>query len=110
VSYSHISPIYGAFITSLDTVSIPKCCHTRPDISFAVSMVSRYMHDPRKDHMDVVFHILMYLKSASGKSLIFRNNGHMNIVGYCDSDWVSCQDDRRSTSGYCMFVGGNLVS
>ena len=34
----------------------------------------------------------------------------MNIEGYCDSDWASCVDDRRSTSGYCMFVGGNLVS
>jgi len=57
-----------------------------------------------------VYHILRYLKSASGNGLIFRKNGHMNIEGYCDSDWASCQDDRRSTSGYCMFVGGNLVS
>jgi hypothetical protein len=85
-------------------------CHTHPDISFTVSVVSRYMHNPRKDHMDVVFHILRHLKSAPGKGLIFRNNGHINIVGYCDSDWASSQDDRRSTSDYCMFVGGNLVS
>jgi Reverse transcriptase (RNA-dependent DNA polymerase) len=85
-------------------------CHTRPDISFTVSVVSRYMHDPKKDHMDAVFYILRYMKSAPGNGLIFRNNGNMNIVGYCDSDWASCQDDRRSTSGYCMFVGGNLVS
>jgi hypothetical protein len=85
-------------------------CHTHPDISFAVSVVSHYMHDPRKDHMDAIFYIPRYLKSAPGKSLIFRNNGHMNIVGYCDSDWASCQDDRRSTCGYCMFVGGNLIS
>ena len=84
--------------------------HTRPDISFSVSVVSRYMHDPRKGHMDAVYHILRYLKSAPGKGLIFRQNGHMNIEGYCDSDWASCQDDRRSTAGYCMFVGGNLVS
>jgi hypothetical protein len=61
-------------------------CHTRPDISFVVSVVSRYMHDPRKDHMDAVFHIQRYLKSAPKKDLIFRNNWHMNIVGYCDSD------------------------
>jgi hypothetical protein len=68
------------------------------------------MHDPRKDHMDAVFHILRYLQNAPGKGLIFRNNGYMNIVGYYDSDWASCQDNRRSTFGYCMFVGGNLVS
>lgn len=84
--------------------------HTRPDISFAVSVVSRYMHDPRKGHMEVVYRILRYLKSAPGKGLIFRKNGHLGIEGYCDADWASCADDRRSTSGYCMFVGGNLVS
>ncbi|KAJ4737614.1 Transposon Ty1-H Gag-Pol polyprotein [Rhynchospora pubera] len=84
--------------------------HTRPDISFAVSVVSRYMHDPRKGHMDAVYRILRYLKSAPGKGLIFRKNDHLNIEGYCDSDWASCVDDRRSTSGYCVFVGGNLVS
>ena len=84
--------------------------HTRPDISFPVSVVSRYMHDPRKDHMDAVYHILRYLKGAPGKGLIFRKHGHFNIEGYCDSDWASCADDRKSTSGYCMFVGGNLVS
>jgi hypothetical protein len=84
--------------------------HTRPDISFAVSVVSRYMHDPREGHMDAVYQILRYLKSAPGKGLIFRKNGHLSIEGYCDSDWASCADDRKSTSGYCMFVGGNLVS
>jgi hypothetical protein len=84
--------------------------HTRPDISFAVSVVSRYMHDPREGHMDAVYQILRYLKNASGKRLIFRKNGHLNIEGYCDSDWASCSDDRKSTSGYCMFIGDNLVS
>ncbi|XP_020245422.1 uncharacterized protein LOC109823557 [Asparagus officinalis] len=75
-----------------------------------LSVVSRYMHDPRNGHMDVVYQILRYLKSAPGKGLIFRKNGHVSIEGYCDSDWASCADDRRSTSGYCIFVGGNLVS
>ena len=37
-------------------------CHTKPDISYAVSVVSRYMHDPRTRHMEVVYRILRYLK------------------------------------------------
>ena len=39
-----------------------------------------------------------------------NNNGHMNIIGYFDSDWAGNALDRRSTTSYCMFVGGNLVS
>jgi Reverse transcriptase (RNA-dependent DNA polymerase) len=59
--------------------------HTRPDISFAVSVVSRYMHDPREYHMDAVYQILRYLKSAPGKGLIFQKNDHLNIEGYLKS-------------------------
>jgi hypothetical protein len=59
--------------------------------------------------MDTVYQILRYLKSAPGKGLIFWKNGHLNIEGYCNSDWASSADDKRSTSGYCIFVGGNLV-
>ncbi|KAK1678811.1 hypothetical protein QYE76_039659 [Lolium multiflorum] len=85
-------------------------CHTRPDISYAVSVVSRYMHDPRSGHLDAVNQILRYLKGSPGKGLWFKRNGHLNVDGYFDADWASCLDDRRSTSGYCVFVGGNLVS
>jgi len=85
-------------------------CHTRPDISYAVSVVSRYMHDPRSGHLDAVYQILRYLKSSPGKGLMFKSHGHLNLEGYCDADWASCLDDRRSTLGYCVFVGGNLVS
>ena len=85
-------------------------CHTRPDISYAVSVVSRYMHDPRSGHLDAVYRILRYLKNSPGKGLLFKSHGHLNVEGYCDADWASCLDDGRSTSGYCVFVGGNLVS
>ena len=85
-------------------------CHTRSDIAYAVSVVSRYMHDPRTGHLEVVYQILRYLKGTPGKGLWFRANRHLNLEGYCDADWASSRDDRRSTSGYCVFVGGNLVS
>ena len=84
--------------------------HTRPDIAYAVSIVSRYMHDPRSSHMDAVIRILRYLKNCPGKRIILSNNGHLRIEGYTDADWAGCLDDRRSTSGYCVFLGGNLVS
>jgi hypothetical protein len=49
-------------------------CHTRPDISYVVSVVSRYMHDPRTEHMEVVYQILRYWKGTPGKGLWFRKN------------------------------------
>ena len=85
-------------------------CHTRPDISYVVSVVSRYMHDPRSGHLDVVYRILRYLKNSPGTRLLFKSHGHLDVESYCDVDWASCLDDRRSTSGYCIFVGANLVS
>ncbi|KAJ7951046.1 Retrovirus-related Pol polyprotein from transposon TNT 1-94 [Quillaja saponaria] len=84
--------------------------HTRPDIAYAVSVVSQFMHDPRSDHLDAVHRILRYLKSAPGKGLLFENNRSLKLEAYTDADWAGSLDDRRSTSGYCTFVGGNLVS
>jgi hypothetical protein len=49
------------------------------------------------------------LKGTPGKGLWFRKNQHLDVEGYCDADWASSVDDRRSTSGYCVFVGGNVV-
>ncbi|CAJ2659174.1 unnamed protein product [Trifolium pratense] len=84
--------------------------HTRPDITYAVNVVSQFMHDPRKPHMDAVERILRYLKSTPGKGILFSNNGHLRVEGYTDADWAGSADDRRSTSGYFTFVGGNLVT
>jgi hypothetical protein len=84
--------------------------HTRPDITYAVNVVSQFMHDPRKPHMDAVERILRYLKSTPGKGILFSNHGNLKIEGYTDADWAGSANDRRSTSGYFTFVGGNLVT
>jgi hypothetical protein len=84
--------------------------HTRPDIAYAVSVVSQFMHCPSEDHMDAVMRIIRYLKTAPGKGLMFSKNNHLNIDGYTDADWAGSATDRRSTSGYFTFVGGNLVT
>ena len=84
--------------------------HTRPDISFAVGVVSQFMHAPYERHLDAVNRILRYLKSAPGKGLFFGRHDHFRIEAYTDADWAGSVTDRRSTSGYCTFVGGNLVT
>ncbi|CAL8134140.1 unnamed protein product [Prunus armeniaca] len=84
--------------------------HTRPDIAYAVSVVSQFMHSPSEDHMNAVLRILRYLKSAPGKGLMFSKHGHLNIDGYSDADWAGDVTDRKFTSGYFTFVGGNVVT
>ncbi|CAL8156128.1 unnamed protein product [Prunus armeniaca] len=83
--------------------------HTRPNIAYAVSVVSQFMHSPSVDHM-AVMRILAYLKSAPIKGILYKNSSHLRIKGFTDADWAGNVTDRRSTSGYFTFVSGNLVT
>ncbi|RVX01701.1 Retrovirus-related Pol polyprotein from transposon RE1 [Vitis vinifera] len=84
--------------------------HTRPDIGFAVSAVSQFMHSPTEEHMEAVYRILRYLKMTPGKGLFFRKTENRDTKVYSDADWAGNIIDRRSTSGYCSFVWENLVT
>ncbi|XP_043697527.1 uncharacterized mitochondrial protein AtMg00810-like, partial [Telopea speciosissima] len=83
---------------------------TCPYISFAVGVISQFMQCPKKIHWDAACRVLRYLKSALGKGLIYRPNRNANLVGFSDVVWAGADGERRSTSGYCTFVGGNLVT
>ncbi|RVW31094.1 Retrovirus-related Pol polyprotein from transposon RE1 [Vitis vinifera] len=83
---------------------------TRPDISFPVSVVSQFLQSPCDSHWDAVIRILRYIKSTPGQGVLYENRGHTQVVGYTDADWAGSPTDRRSTSGYCVFIGGNLIS
>ena len=84
--------------------------HTRSDIAYAVSVVSRFMHQPQTHHMAAVMRILRYLKGTSGRGIFYKKNGHLDLIAYTDTDWAGDRDDRRSTSGYFTLIGGNLVT
>ncbi|RVW52778.1 Retrovirus-related Pol polyprotein from transposon RE2 [Vitis vinifera] len=65
---------------------------------------------PCDSHWDAVIRILRYIKSTPGQGVLYENRGHTQVVGYTDADWAGSPTDRRSTSGYCVFIGGNLIS
>ncbi|XP_022871199.1 uncharacterized protein LOC111390394 [Olea europaea var. sylvestris] len=77
--------------------------HTRPDIAFALSVVSQHMHSPKETHMEAVYKILKYLKSSLGKGLFFKKNESNRVEVFIDADWASFAEDRRSTTGYCNY-------
>ncbi|KAK2992477.1 hypothetical protein RJ640_011616 [Escallonia rubra] len=83
---------------------------TRPDIAYAVSTVSQFMSEPTVKHWAALEQILCYLKGAPGLGLLYSNHGHSYIECFSDADWAGSKLDRKSTTGYCVFVGGNLVS
>ncbi|KAL2526276.1 cysteine-rich RLK (RECEPTOR-like protein kinase) 8 [Abeliophyllum distichum] len=88
-----------------------KAIRTSQDIYIAdaVNMVSQFMHCPSEDHIDAVIRILQYLKSSLEKRLMFSKNDHLRVEGYTDVNWAENTSDKKSTSWYFMFVGGNLV-
>jgi hypothetical protein len=83
---------------------------TRPDLSYVVQQVCLYMHTPREPHLALVKHILRYVKWTLDFGLHIGISDPSTITAYSDTDWASCPDTHRSTSGYCVFLGDNLIS
>jgi len=73
--------------------------HTRPNIAYAISVVSQFMHNPSEEHMNALIRILRYLKSSPRKRLMFSKNNHLDLEEYIDVDWVGSILDRKFMSG-----------
>ena len=82
----------------------------RPDICFPVNKVCQYLHSPTSQHMTTVKRILRYLKGTMSTGLKFTKSACGIVSAFSDADWAGCPDDRRSTGGFCVFFGPNLIS
>ncbi|GJZ35730.1 ribonuclease H-like domain-containing protein [Tanacetum coccineum] len=83
---------------------------THPDLSHAIQQVCLYMHDPRDPHFTALKRILRYVRGTLDYGLQLHVSSTTQLTAYTDADWAGCPVTRRSTSGYCVFLGDNLLS
>lgn len=83
---------------------------TRPDIAFSVNRVCQFMVAPTADHWMAVKRILRYLHGTINMGLCFTKSNSFLLSAFSDADWAGNIDDRRSTGGYAIYIGPNLIS
>ncbi|XP_049397202.1 secreted RxLR effector protein 161-like [Solanum stenotomum] len=84
--------------------------YTRPDIIFSVSVVSRFLQSLTKQHLGAAKRILRYVAGTTDFGIWYSKVSNFILVGYTDSDYVGCLDDRKSTSGSCFSFGFGAVT
>eukprot|EP00253_Pinus_taeda_P028322 PITA_28322 len=83
---------------------------TRPDIMYAVSLISRFIERPKEAHWQAAKRILRYVKGTKMFGILYNVSEHSDLVGYTDSDWTRSVDDRKSTSRYVFHMGSGAIS
>ena len=86
--------------------------HTRPDICYAVGVVSRFMENPTEEHLLAVKHILRYVRGSPTLGCFYRREGteRVRLIGYSDSDLAGDIDDRKSTTGMIFYLGSSPIT
>lgn len=81
---------------------------SRPDIAYAVNIVSRYINNPNKEHINAVKRIIRYLIKT--KNMCITYNCSNELTGFCDSDFAADLDSRKSNSGYVFMLNGGPIT
>ena len=81
----------------------------RPDLTYVVSLVSKFMERPTEVHQQVVKRVLRYLNGTTELGIFYKRGAKEKLVAYLDSDYVGDIEDRKSTSGYVFLLGLGVV-
>jgi len=93
--------------------SLRYLCNSRLDICYSISVISKFMHDPRKSHLIAAKRILRYIKGTIDFGLLFPYGAQSKVnelIRYSDSDWCGDLTDRRSTSSYVFKFNDAAIS
>ena len=82
---------------------------TRPELSYAVHVLSQFMQTPSIEHFQAARRVLRYIKGSPGFGILLHADSNLNVYAYCDSDWGACLLTRRSLTGYFVTLGGSPV-
>ena len=85
---------------------------TRPDLAYATSLISRFMSKLGKEHWNAVKWVFRYVRRTFSFGLLYKRaeDCEDKLVGYCDSDFCGDLDKRRSLTGYCFTLFGNVIN
>ncbi|KAH9791777.1 retrovirus-related pol polyprotein from transposon RE1 [Citrus sinensis] len=97
--------LYRSIVGSLQYVLL-----TRPNIAYPVNKLSQFLAHPTISHWQACKRVLRYLQSTSHFGIQFFNSGSETLTAFSDADWAADPDDRKSTGGYCVFLGSNIIS
>ena len=97
--------IYRSIIGGLQYLTM-----TRPDISFSVNKLSQFLQNPTVNHWNACKRVLRYLKGTTNFGLLFKPVQRMTLTGFSDADYANCLDDRRSVTGYVVYLSDNLIA
>jgi hypothetical protein len=83
---------------------------TRPNLNYAVGVVSQFMQTPRKPHLDAMRGILRYIKHTLHCGIFYEAKSQLQVHGYTNADWAGNVSDRRSISGFLFSFGSGAIS
>lgn len=83
---------------------------TRPDIVFAVQTLSQFMQAPKRSHWEAAMRVVRYIKQSPGMGILLSSKEADSLTVFCDADWASCPNTKRSVTGYVVKFGDSLIS
>lgn len=83
---------------------------TRPNLTYSTHLLSQDMAAPRLLHLQAAYKVLKYVKNSPAQGLFYVASTSYHLTTYCDLDWASCPNTKRSTTGYRVFLGQSLIS
>lgn len=80
------------------------------DLSYSVNLLSQFMETPQEPHFNAIIKLLKHIKRTPRQGIFFHATSKLEFTAYSDASWASCPDTRRSTIGFCVFLGNFLIS